>query len=118
MERRGWNLVIRRRKMGNQHRYHKKAMLVTIFVNNIPESMDPKGLFNLFSKFGIVNDVFIPRKRRKVSRSRFGFVRYGCEVAVEIAIHKADGLWCDNKALKVKEQCFKNLKNLVKWSKG
>ncbi|KAL7180892.1 hypothetical protein ACSBR1_039868 [Camellia fascicularis] len=47
--------------------------------------MDPKSLFGLFSKFGIVKDVFIPMKRRKATRSRFGFVRYDCPVAAEMA---------------------------------
>ncbi|KAL7254073.1 hypothetical protein ACSBR1_008468 [Camellia fascicularis] len=64
--------------------------------------MDPKGLFNLFCKFGIVKDVFIPGKRRQATRSRFGFVRYDCEVVAAMAIQKEDGLWCDNKALLVK----------------
>ncbi|KAL7180431.1 hypothetical protein ACSBR1_043600 [Camellia fascicularis] len=105
MERGGWNAVIQRRKVGGQHGFRKEAMIVTIFVDNIPDSM-PKGLFNLFRKFGLVNDVFIPGKRRKTSRSRFGFVRYGCEVSAGIAIQKADGLWCDNKELRVKRAEF------------
>ncbi|KAL7230692.1 hypothetical protein ACSBR2_009050 [Camellia fascicularis] len=83
MDRGGWNPVIRRRKVGSQLGYLKKAVLVTIFVDNIPDSIDPKGLFNLFRKFGLVKDVFIPGKRRKASRSRFGFVRYDCEVAAQ-----------------------------------
>ncbi|KAL7242712.1 hypothetical protein ACSBR1_015156 [Camellia fascicularis] len=81
-------------------------MIVTIFVDNILDSMGPKGLFNLFRKFGLVKDVFISGKRRKASRSKFGFVRYDCEVAAGIAIQKADGLWCDNKELRVKRAEF------------
>ncbi|KAL7169036.1 hypothetical protein ACSBR2_034128 [Camellia fascicularis] len=68
--------------------------------------MDSKGLFKLFRKFGIVKDAFIPRKRRRVSGSKFGFVRYDCEVSADMAIQKTDGLWCDNKALKVKRVDF------------
>ncbi|XP_028113022.1 uncharacterized protein LOC114311157 [Camellia sinensis] len=102
----GWNLVIKMRKAGNQYGYRKEAVVVTIFVDNIPESMDSKGLFILFRKFGIVKDAFILGKSRRVSGSRFGFVRYDCEVAAEMAIQKADGLWCDNKALKVKRVEF------------
>ncbi|KAL7215151.1 hypothetical protein ACSBR1_027338 [Camellia fascicularis] len=81
-------------------------MIVTIFIDNIPDSMSPKRLFNLFQKFGLVKDVFIPGKRRRASRSRFGFVRYDCEVAAGIATQKADGLWCDNKELRVKRAQF------------
>ncbi|KAL7253717.1 hypothetical protein ACSBR1_008129 [Camellia fascicularis] len=65
--------------------------------------MDPKRLYTLFSKFGIVKEVFIPMKRRQITDSRFRFVRYDCKVAADMAVQKADGLWCDNKALKVKK---------------
>lgn len=41
-------------------------------------------------------------KRRKATGSRFGFVRFDCPVAAEVAVQKANGLWCDNKELKVK----------------
>ncbi|KAL7254136.1 hypothetical protein ACSBR1_008522 [Camellia fascicularis] len=69
--------------------------------------MDPKRLFTLFSKFGIVKDVFIPAKRRQVTGFRFGFVRYDYKVATDMAVQKANGLWCDNKALKVKNVKYK-----------
>lgn len=78
----------------------------TIFVDDIPESMDPKGLYAVFSNFGVVRDMFIPKKRRKMTRSRFGFVWYDCPVAAKMAVQKAHGLWCDNRALKVKVADF------------
>ncbi|THG03081.1 hypothetical protein TEA_026153 [Camellia sinensis var. sinensis] len=34
--------------------------------------------------------------------TRFRFVRYDCPVAANMAVQKTDGLWCDDKALKVK----------------
>ncbi|CAL5391609.1 unnamed protein product [Camellia sinensis] len=76
--------------------------LVSLFVDEVLEAITPRDLFNLFSKFGVVKDVFIPGKRRKTTRTRFGFVRYDCKVAAEMAVHKADGLWCHNRALRVK----------------
>ncbi|GMP99308.1 hypothetical protein CsSME_00046825 [Camellia sinensis var. sinensis] len=75
--------------------------LFTIFVDNIPWSMSPKELFSLFIKFGVVKDVFIPNKMRKLTKSRFGFVRFGCPVATDVAI-----LWCDDKELRVKKAEF------------
>ncbi|KAL7161623.1 hypothetical protein ACSBR2_042151 [Camellia fascicularis] len=89
--------------------------LFTLFVDNIPEAMNPKRLYGLFSKFGIVKDVFIPMKKRKATTgSKFGFVRYDCSVAAEIAVPKANGLWCEDKELKVKgvvyEKWVKNSK--------
>ncbi|KAL7161401.1 hypothetical protein ACSBR2_041959 [Camellia fascicularis] len=78
----------------------------TVFVDNFPFLMNPKDLYSLFGKFGVVRDVFIPSKVRKATKSRFGFVRYDCPVAASVAIQKANGLWCDDKALKVKEAEF------------
>ncbi|XP_028101935.1 uncharacterized protein LOC114301204 [Camellia sinensis] len=64
--------------------------------------MDPKGWYALFTKFEVVRDMFIPNKRRKMPRSRFGFVHYSCPVEARMAVQKANGLWCDNRTLKVK----------------
>ncbi|XP_028051730.1 serine/arginine-rich splicing factor 8-like [Camellia sinensis] len=106
MERGGWSPVLRRRRVrrvGNQSSRSKNVDgLFTIFVDEITDSMDPKRLFTLFSKFGIVKDVFIPAKRRQVTSSWFEFVRYDCKVAADMSVQKVDGIWCDNKALKVK----------------
>ncbi|GMP42796.1 hypothetical protein CsSME_00012409 [Camellia sinensis var. sinensis] len=103
----GWQPVFRRRGMIKATRDSKGGKLFTVFVDNIPDSMNPKSLFQLFAKFGIVKDVFIPKKRRKITGSRFGFVRYDCSVAAEMAVQRADGLWCDDKALRVKGAEFK-----------
>ncbi|KAL7262090.1 hypothetical protein ACSBR1_000466 [Camellia fascicularis] len=98
----GWNPVLRKRRMGLQTGRSRMNDLVSLFVDEVPEAMTPRDLFNLFSKFGVVKDVFIPLKRRKTTRSRFGFVRYDCKVAAEVAVRKTDGLWCHNRALRVK----------------
>ncbi|KAL7212217.1 hypothetical protein ACSBR2_014982 [Camellia fascicularis] len=39
----------------------------TIFVDNLPESMDPKSLYGIFTNFKVVRDVFIQNKRRKMT---------------------------------------------------
>ncbi|KAL7229355.1 hypothetical protein ACSBR2_007955 [Camellia fascicularis] len=98
----GWRLVFRRR----QGRKGPLAKLHTIFVDEISESMYPKGLFTTFSNFGVVKDVYLPKKRRKATRTRFGFVRYDCSVAAGIAIQKANGVWCGDRTLKVKKADF------------
>ena len=102
----GWQPVVRRH--GGRSEWNNKSVtnIHTIFVDNLPESMVTRGLYNIFSNYGIVMDVFIPNKRRKMTRSRFGFVRYNCSVAADIAVQKAHGLWCDDRALKVKKTDF------------
>ncbi|GMP56127.1 hypothetical protein CsSME_00020715 [Camellia sinensis var. sinensis] len=94
----GWIPVFRRKARVSR----RSQDIHTVFVDNLPETLDPKGLFSLFSKFGVVMDVYIPIKRRKATSSRFGFVRYNCPVAAKVAIQKAHGTWCDNHEIKVK----------------
>ncbi|KAL7243973.1 hypothetical protein ACSBR1_016234 [Camellia fascicularis] len=106
MESGGWKLVVKHRNRVIGRMHGDRERLITVFVGNLPESIDPKGLFSLFNKFGVVKDVFIPNKRRRISNTRFGFVRYDCTVAATMAIQKANGLWVDDRALKVKETDF------------
>ncbi|XP_028103451.1 serine/arginine-rich splicing factor 8-like [Camellia sinensis] len=73
--------------------------MYTLFVDNLPESMDPRSMYSLFLKFGVVKDVFIPQKRRKTTNTRFGFVRFNCPVAASVAEQKGNGIWVDDKAL-------------------
>ncbi|XP_028069374.1 serine/arginine-rich splicing factor 2-like [Camellia sinensis] len=102
----GWILVVSQWKGSKGQGKEAMHGLHSVFVDNIPLKMDVKSLFKLFTKFGIVKDVFIPFKRRKVSNSRFGFVRYDCYVASDIAIQKANGLLVDDKVLVVKNATF------------
>ncbi|GAB2278359.1 RNA recognition motif-containing protein [Dionaea muscipula] len=75
--------------------------LIMLFVEDIPEVMDHNAMVKLFAKFGRVRDVHLPRKRSRTGK-QFGFVRYDCEVAAEVAIKRTNGLWLKDKELKVK----------------
>ncbi|THG17671.1 hypothetical protein TEA_014780 [Camellia sinensis var. sinensis] len=68
---------------------------------DIIESMGTRGLYTIFSNYGVVMDPFIPNKRRKMTRSRVGFVRYNCSTATDMAV-KGTGAWYDDRALRVK----------------
>ena len=48
----------------------------TLFVDNIPNVVNNWWLCRAFNRCGQVVDAFIPSKRRKQTKSRFGFVRY------------------------------------------
>ncbi|KAF5933854.1 hypothetical protein HYC85_030025 [Camellia sinensis] len=104
MEQGGWQPVFRRRH-GTSGLRTREGMY-TVFIDNIPDSMSPKHLFYLFTNLGIVKDVFIPSKRRKTLGSRFDFARCDCPVAAEMAIQKANRIWCDDKVLQVKKAEF------------
>ncbi|KAL7210007.1 hypothetical protein ACSBR1_031558 [Camellia fascicularis] len=91
-----------RQLRSNSRPVDQRASLFTLFVDNLPESMVPRKLHGLFNKFGVVKNVFIPHKRRKATNTRFGFVRYDCAIAADVAKQKANGLWVDDKSLSVK----------------
>ncbi|CAL5327246.1 unnamed protein product [Camellia sinensis] len=99
---RGWRPVVRRHGRPGSWNTQVRAVTHIIFVDDIPDSMDPRRLHSLFSNFGVVRDVFIPFKRRKTTHTKFDFVKYDCPVAANMAVQKTDRLWCDDKALKVK----------------
>ncbi|GAB2299978.1 hypothetical protein Dimus_034024 [Dionaea muscipula] len=61
--------------------------MISLYVEDIPDSYANGDLHRLFSKFGVVKDVFIPRKISKTGK-RFGFVRYDFLVSAEVAIQK------------------------------
>ncbi|KAL7202110.1 hypothetical protein ACSBR1_033728 [Camellia fascicularis] len=109
----GWIPVVRGRGRAGPWRSRDSAGVFTVFVDNLPASMNPKDLFNLFIKFGVVKDVFIPQKRRRVTNTRFGFVRFDCFVAAKIAVQKANGLWMDDRSLQVKLVEFGKEKGVI-----
>ncbi|GAB2286815.1 hypothetical protein Dimus_021208 [Dionaea muscipula] len=98
----GWTTVLQKRYQrvtaGERGRYGKMIML---FVEDMPDSMDQHAMFKLFSKFGVVRDVYLPNKRKRLGK-QFGFVHFDCEVIVEVAIQKTNGMWMNDKVLKVK----------------
>ncbi|XP_028054759.1 serine/arginine-rich splicing factor SC35-like [Camellia sinensis] len=102
----GWQPVVRRYGRRGVWNRREVADIHFVFVDNIHEVMGAKGLYSIFVNYGVVMDVFIPNKRRKLTRSRFGFVRYNCSVAAAVVVQKANGLWCDDRALKVKMADF------------
>ncbi|XP_028118826.1 serine/arginine-rich splicing factor 8-like [Camellia sinensis] len=114
----GWIPVVRKQgRHGKLEAWNEKrrSSLFTLFVDNLPEAMHPKSMYTLFTKFGVVRDVFIPNKRRSVTKTRFGFVRFDCPIAAQIAEQKANGLWIDNKALAVKSAIYGKEQAEIKW---
>ena len=49
---------------------------VSVYVNNIPATLDKFGLKGIFNRAGRVLDSFIPRRRMRGGRVRYGFMRY------------------------------------------
>ncbi|KAH7857726.1 hypothetical protein Vadar_015927 [Vaccinium darrowii] len=84
---------------------------ITIYVDNLSDDMDTEWLGQIFSKYGRVVDVFIPFKRSKNFRSKFGFVRFNTVVEAEKAIADLDGISIRDKKMLVKMATFKVIQN-------
>ncbi|GAB2266831.1 Serine arginine-rich splicing factor 2 [Dionaea muscipula] len=97
-----WRPVLRRyaRRQGYAGQRQGRDVEFSVFVDDIPTDMELNDVRRVFKNFGIVTDVFLPRKK-SVRGTRFGFVRYNCEVAAWMAVEKGNGLWIEDKRLEV-----------------
>ncbi|KAH7843169.1 hypothetical protein Vadar_013520 [Vaccinium darrowii] len=84
---------------------------ITIYVDNLADDMDTEWLGQIFSKYGRVVDVFIPFKRSKNFKTKFGFVRFNTVVEAEEAIADLDGISIRDKKMRVKMATFKAIQN-------
>ncbi|KAH7845470.1 hypothetical protein Vadar_002612 [Vaccinium darrowii] len=82
------------------------ASLITLFVDNLAQRVDNSLLRRKFSDYGVVKDAFIPMKRGINSGRRFGFVRFDCPVAANIAVEKANGIRLLDNFISVKHLAF------------
>uniref|UniRef100_A0A7C9DJ67 RRM domain-containing protein n=1 Tax=Opuntia streptacantha TaxID=393608 RepID=A0A7C9DJ67_OPUST len=53
---------------------HSKEL--TVFVSNLPQNLDRYGLRGIFQKAGMISDTYMPFRRSKATKARFGFVRF------------------------------------------
>lgn len=65
--------------------------MVSVFIDNLPKTMDETWLEQIFSSYGPVLDVIIPKKRSSKSNSKFGFVRFGHKYETLKAINDLHG---------------------------
>ncbi|GFZ09917.1 hypothetical protein Acr_21g0005160 [Actinidia rufa] len=70
-----------------------KSRVATVFVDNLPKDVWKVWLYNLFSKFGKIQSIYIPNKKSKLSGNQFGFVRMGSPQEAIRAIKEMNGLW-------------------------
>ncbi|KAK9273259.1 hypothetical protein L1049_018066 [Liquidambar formosana] len=68
--------------------------------------MDNQWLRNIFKWYEDIADVFLPWRKRKGSSCWYGFVRFFLEKDANLAILKANGVWCCNRRIFVKRAAF------------
>ncbi|KAL7001411.1 Spliceosome-associated protein 49 [Sarracenia purpurea var. burkii] len=78
----------------------------TIFIDNIPDQIDNTWLRNAFNLCGLVAGAFIPNKRRRMSNSRFGFVKFRDPKDTSAAIHNYNGVRWFDKFIRVSKAWF------------
>ncbi|KAK8689618.1 hypothetical protein V6N13_088332 [Hibiscus sabdariffa] len=76
--------------MAREPLYNKKQKVVTLFIENLPESLYWQGLWHAFGRHDEVVDAFIARKRSRRGR-RFGFVRFANMLDAERAMERLNG---------------------------
>ncbi|KAI8570572.1 hypothetical protein RHMOL_Rhmol01G0045300 [Rhododendron molle] len=75
---------------------------ITLFVDNLYDEIRKTWIYNLFSRFGKIRDIYIPNKRSKITGRRFCFVRFEVNREAEQAITRTDGIWVRDLKLVVK----------------
>lgn len=74
----------------------------TVFVDNLPDPIRKIWVYNLFSRFGKIRDLFIPVKKSKITCRKFGFVRFFRVEDAEMAIETVKDSWYWDHRLVVK----------------
>lgn len=73
---------------------------ISFFFTHFPDSLNNSDLRKLFSRFGNVREVFVPKKRDKLG-SRFGFVKFK-DVSDEAQLgRRLEEVWWGDSKLKV-----------------
>ncbi|KAL4378985.1 hypothetical protein GQ457_02G038230 [Hibiscus cannabinus] len=84
----------------------QSSQVVTLFVENLSESLHWQGLWYAFGRHGDVVDAFIARKTSR-GRKRFGFVRYARMSGAERVVERLNGFALYGKKLFVTFAKFK-----------
>lgn len=89
-----------RREDGSTDKY------TTVFVDNLPSQIRKIWIFNLFSRFGKIRNIFIPNKKSKIIGQNFAFVRFLRIEDAKAAISNIKDSWYWNHKLVAKFPSF------------
>lgn len=82
---------------------------VTFFFTSIPDEYRSKDMYDMFKKFGDIDEVIIPRNLDK-NRRRYGFVRFFSVRNLDFLATKLDVLFLGSRKLFVNTPRFKRNK--------
>ena len=75
----------------------------SVYVGNLPFSMTKNWIRETFKCFGDISDIFLSRKPKRTSSSRFAFVHFSSVAGAHIAIRELNGMLVDGCHLLVVE---------------
>jgi hypothetical protein len=108
----GWTLVTQGRER-NRH----QIQTITFYVTNFPEETNEELLWQKFSRWGRVTDVFIPKKTNKHGK-KFGFVRFKTNANIAHLESDLNNCWIDLYKLRVNVSRFSRYKENDKQQQG
>jgi hypothetical protein len=88
----------------------------SFFVTNFPEDCSVEDLWKIFAKFGVVGDVYIPKKADKWGR-RFAFVKFRKVKDVNELTLTLEDVWCGSFKLKINRFRFERNEESTKQEK-
>ncbi|GAB2291553.1 hypothetical protein Dimus_025807 [Dionaea muscipula] len=89
----------------NDMSFSEVEIEITVFVENLSDSVGRRELSSLFRPFSGITDVFIPLKHCKLG-AQFGFMQFDSEVAAGLVVLKTDNLKWKDMFLHVKKVVF------------
>uniref|UniRef100_A0A7N0U325 RRM domain-containing protein n=1 Tax=Kalanchoe fedtschenkoi TaxID=63787 RepID=A0A7N0U325_KALFE len=96
-----WQIVNHKKSSRiNQAKVSNK--LVSLFVDNLPRNINAKRLRQMFERFRVVLNAFVPKSFRVERSLHYGFVHYATMFEAKFAIDGANGAWLEDERLQVK----------------
>jgi hypothetical protein len=77
----------------------------SFYFTNLPEDLKAADLWEVFTKYGHVMDVYIPSKVDKRGK-RFGFVKFKDVLDVEEMCRSLEDVWCESFKLRINQSRF------------
>ncbi|KAF7152496.1 hypothetical protein RHSIM_Rhsim01G0127900 [Rhododendron simsii] len=65
--------------------------IFSLFIDNLPKDTRKIWIYNLFSRFGKIRDLYIPNKTSRITGQKFGFVRFGNRMEAVNAAEEING---------------------------
>ncbi|XP_016206260.1 sex-lethal homolog [Arachis ipaensis] len=108
-------------RVWNREEYRQlesESFSISIFVDNLPEDISKRELFQLFNWTGRINDIYLSRKWKNGDIYMFAFIRYTTKGGALKAIAKMNRLRLRSKIIFVGEAKYRRMSGPMNGDKG